>query len=57
MGSRPGPGVVQGPTRPASPSGRPWLPGRALTHLACAAVAGGREGWQAASQEEVSKLA
>lgn len=44
MGGRPGPGVVQGPTRPASPSGRPWLPGPALTHLACAAVAGGGEG-------------
>lgn len=48
---------MRGPTRPPALLRGPWLPGQALTHLVCTAMAGGREGWQVASQEEVSELA
>lgn len=34
-GGQPGCGVACRPTGPASPSGRHWLPGYTLTHLAC----------------------
>lgn len=66
LGRQPGAGVAWGacPVPPALP-GRPWLPGPTLTHLvgvlqrrpALRSRGRHREGWQAAGQDEVSRLA